>query len=148
MCKAILSGARVVILLFIMAFSTFYKPVLAENNDENSKSMPMSAEQTNSASSFLPSDPNSNLPPIEIESLQPITNTDDMPIVNPYTNEIMDQATYQKMKQKEQGWWPKTYPILIDIAIGAGAGILACVIFLTVRKKRQEKMKSKTEKSI
>jgi hypothetical protein len=144
MCKAIFFGVSVGVFLFIMTFGTLSSPALAENNDDK-KTVPMTAESTNSPASFLPSDPNSNLPPLEIESLQPITNADDMPVVNPYTNEIMDQETYQKMKQKEQGWWPKTYPILIDIAIGAGAGILACVIFLTIRKKRQEKMKSKTE---
>lgn len=137
MCKANPFPTYFCVFLLSMAFLALYSPALAEENNTESQSTPMTEEPSDPPASFLPSDPDSDLPPIEIESLQPITNQGDMPVVNPYTNEIMDQETYQKMKQKEQGWWPQTYPILIDVAIGAGAGILACSIYLTVRKKRR-----------
>ena len=95
----------------------------------------------------LPFD-NSSLPPgeITVDGLDlpagiPTEELGSSPVLNPYTNTVISGES----EAPEATLWERIYPILIDIAIGAGAGIIVGGIWWSYKEKKwRHKMNQKS----
>ncbi|GEM_PF-4956274 len=73
-------------------------------------------------------------PVLEIEGLTPMEGLGNIPVVP--SEDLVGASTEKTM-------WQKTYPILIDIAIGVGAALIFLAIWWLVKLKKKENRKSK-----